>query len=150
MIARILAVSLVLTLASGARAQSPEALSAVDKLMAAQDVDAMMKDISENLIQSIPGQMPPEARAAFATEFNDPVFLSRYKSHMRTVMAKSFTVEEIGALTEFYSKPIAKSAMKKMGGMMGEMSPFMQAEMPALVQRVQQRVMPSQSQPQQK
>ena len=46
------------------------------------------------------------------------------------------SVEEMTALSDFYSKPIAKSALLKMGSMMSDIMPFIQTEIPGIVARV--------------
>ena len=111
MLARLIALSLMLAWAPCAMAQSPELLAAADRMMAAQDINAMMKDITSNMAKSL----PENVREPFVAEMTDEAFLGRYKAEMRTVMAKTFSIEELNALADFYAKPIAKSAMTKMG-----------------------------------
>jgi len=136
MIARVFAFVLVAFAASVAHAQSPEQLAAADRMMAAQDVEAMMKDMTSNMSK----QMPENVRAAFVAEMTDKAFMGRYKERMRTVMAQTFTVDEMNALADFYSKPIAKTAMAKMGGMMAQIMPFLQGEMPAMMKRIDEKM----------
>jgi uncharacterized protein len=130
------AVALMLAVPSFAQAQSPELLAAADRMIQVQDMNAMMKDMASNMAKSL----PENVRAAFVAEMTDETFLARYKGKMRTVMAKTFTVEEMNALSDFYAKPIAKTAMAKMGTMMGDMMPFLQGEMPELMKRIDKRV----------
>ena len=136
MLIRMIAFTLLLVAPSLARAQSPELLAAADRMIAVQDINAMMKDMSSNIAKS----MPADGRDAFVAEMTDEAFISRYKLQMRTVMAKTFTVEEMNALADFYAKPTAKSAMAKMGTMMADMMPFLQGEMPELMKRIEKRV----------
>jgi uncharacterized protein len=116
-------------------APSKEALEAADKLMAAQDMDAMMKDMTSNMS----AQLPPQLRDSFVNEMNEPAFLGRMKAQMRMAMAKHMTIEELNAMAEFYARPIAKSAMKKIGVYMAEVMPFMQTEMMTMAQRLMQQ-----------
>ncbi len=119
-----------------AAAPSPQVLAAADRLMTVQDVDGMMKDMASN----IAGSLPEPQRAPFVAEMTDATFLVRYKDKMRGVMASTFSLEELDALSEFYAKPIAKSAMAKMGPMMAQVLPFIQSEMPGLMDRMQKRI----------
>ena len=42
----------------------------------------------------------------------------------------------LNALSDFYSKPVAASAMKKMGATTADLMTFIQAEIPAMVTRI--------------
>jgi hypothetical protein len=55
---------------------------------------------------------------------------------MHTSPAEHLTVEELDGLSDFYSKPVAVSAMKKMGAITAESMTLMQAEMPAMIARI--------------
>lgn len=133
---RSLALVLLLAVVTPAAARSPEHLAAANRLMVAQDVDALMLDMTKTMSKGLPENVQPH----FIAEMNGREFMSAYKSKMRDVMANTFTVEEMNALADFYSKPIAKAAMAKMGGMMSQIMPFIQGEMPAMMQRVEARV----------
>jgi uncharacterized protein len=137
MFMRSLALVVIVALAGPAVAQKGnEALAAADRLIQVQDLNVMMADMASGVAKSL----PESQRAAFVAEMTDAAFLARYKEKMRVVMAKNFTVEELNALADFYAKPIAKSAMSKMGVTMSEMMPYIQGEMPAMMQRIQQRL----------
>ena len=118
-----------------AAAQSTETLAAADRLIAVQDLDATMTDMAKKLAVTIPGASEAQQRA-FITEMTAPAFLQRYKAYVRVAFAKNLAVDELNALSDFYSKPIAKSAMQKMGTTMAEIMPFIQAEIPAIIARV--------------
>jgi hypothetical protein len=66
----------------------------------------------------------------------DPAFMVRYQAQMRAAFSKNLTVEEMDALSDFYSKPIAISAMKKMGATSADLMTFIQSEIPAMVARI--------------
>lgn len=118
-----------------ATAQTAEALAAADRLIAVQDVDAMMQDMASKVAASLPGASDAQKRA-FVAEMNAPAFMSRYKGNLRIAMARNMTVEELNAMTEFYSRPVAKSAITKMGTLMADVMPFIQSEIPGMVARV--------------
>jgi hypothetical protein len=116
-------------------AQTQETLAAADRLIAVQKPAEMMKDMAGNVAARLPGASEAQ-KQAFVAEMTNPGFMARYQDQMRIVMAKHLTVEEMDALTEFYSKPVAQSAMKKMGATTAEMMTFLQGEIPAMVSRI--------------
>ena len=118
-----------------AAAQTADALAAADRLIAVQDVDATMRDMATKIAATLPGASEPQQRA-FVSEMNAAPFLGRYKSFLRISMAQNMSVEEMNAMSDFYSKPIAKSAMQKMGSVMAGILPFIQNEIPGIVARV--------------
>jgi hypothetical protein len=133
--ALVLMASLLLCLPNPVIAQTAEALAAADRLIVVQNLDAMMNDMADKVAKTLPGATEQQKRA-FIAEMTSPAFLERYKTFTRIALAKHMTVEELNALSDFYSKPIAISAMKKMGATMAEIMPFIQAEIPNLVARV--------------
>jgi len=116
-------------------AQTQEALAAADRLIAVQKPAELMKDMAANVVTKIPGATVQQ-KQAFVAEMTNPGFVARYQDQMRIAMAKHLTVEEMNALAEFYSKPVAQSAMKKMGATSAEMMTFLQGEIPAMVARI--------------
>jgi hypothetical protein len=116
-------------------AQTAEALAAADRLIAVQKPTELMKDMAANVAAKIP-EATEQQRQAFIAEMTNPGFMARYQDQMRIVMAKHLTVEEMNALAEFYSKPVAQSAMKKMGATTAELMGFLQTEIPAMVARI--------------
>ena len=131
------AVALALwVLASGhAIAQTPQTLAAADRLIAVQKPAELMKDMAVNLAEKLPGATDRQ-KQEFIREMTDPDFLARYQAQMRAAFSKHLTVEEMDALSDFYSKPIAISAMKKMGATSAELMTFIQSEIPAMVARI--------------
>ena len=126
----------VCLLASGpAVAQTGEALAAADRLIAVQKPIELMKEMAANVATKLPGASDAQ-KQAFIAEMTNPEFMARYQEQMRIVMAKHLTVEEMNALAEFYSKPVAQSAMKKMGATTAELMGFLQSEIPAMVGRI--------------
>ncbi len=94
----------------------------------------MMKDMAGK----ISTQLPPAQQQAYIDALTDPGFLERLKGAARESMAKHLTVEELNALADFYSQPVAKSAMAKMGDYMADLMPFIQKEMMDIAQKMQQ------------
>ena len=129
------AIALSLSLPGHAVAQTAQGLAAADRLIAVQNLDELMKDMAGKVAATLPGATEPQ-KQAFIAEMTDPAFLARYKSQMRVAFARHLTVEEMDALSDFYSKPIAVSAMKKMGTTTAELMTFIQAEVPAMIARI--------------
>jgi hypothetical protein len=126
----------LLLLASGrAIAQTPETLAAADRLIAVQKPAEVMKDTAASIAERLPGATEAQ-KQAFVKEMTDPDFIARYQAQMRVALSKHLTVEEMDALSDFYSKPIAISAMKKMGATTAELMGFIQSELPAMVNRI--------------
>jgi len=129
------AIALSLSLPGNAMAQTAPGLAAADRLIAVQNLDEMMKDMAGNVATKLPGATEVQQKA-FIAEMTDPAFLARYKAQVRVAFARHLTVEELNALSDFYSKPIATSAMKKMGATTAELMTFIQSEIPAMVARI--------------
>ena len=134
-IAFALTALLAISLPRQATAQSADALAAADRLITVQNLDATMMDMAVNVSAQLPGATEAQKKS-FIAEMTSKDFLNRYKSLVRVTFAKHLSVEELNALSDFYSRPIAASAMKKMGVTMGELMPFIQAEIPGIVARV--------------
>ena len=106
------AIAISLCLPGHAVAQTAEGLAAADHLIAVQNLEAMMMDVASHIAPTLPDATDVQ-KQAFITEMTAPAFLERYKAQIRVVYAKYLTVEELNALSDFYSKPIAASALKK-------------------------------------
>ena len=133
LIGAVLALSL--SLPGYAAAQTAQALAAADRLIAVQNLDEMMKDMAGNVAIKLAGASDAQ-KQAFVAEMTNPTFLARYKSQVRVAFARHLSIEELNALSDFYSKPVAASAMKKMGATTAELMTFIQAEIPAMVTRI--------------
>jgi len=131
----VAAIVISLCLPVHAVAQTAQGLAAADRLIEVQNLEAMMKDMAANVAAKLPGATEAQ-KQAFIAGMTDPAFLARYKAQVRVAFAKHLTVEELNALSDFYSKPIAVSAMKKMGATTAELMTFIQAEIPPMVARV--------------
>ncbi len=123
-----------------ADAQTDETLAAADRLLVVQDPKVMMTDMATKLAP----QLPESVRQDFIDAMTNDEFMARFRSNTRVVMAKHFTVEELNALADFYSKPVAKSAMAKMGAYMADVMPFVQGEMRTIATRLRAKNSPPQ------
>ncbi|AHB47512.1 hypothetical protein W911_02370 [Hyphomicrobium nitrativorans NL23] len=117
----------------GARAQSPDVAAAADRLLEVQSPKEMLADIAGKISVSL----PPSQRQAYVDAMTEPAFVERFKVAARDALAKNFTVEELDALAEFYQRPVARSAMAKMGDYMASLMPFIQAELIGIASKLQ-------------
>ena len=117
-----------------AHAQSADTLAAADRLLAVQD----LKSVTTDMARKISASLPAEQQQAYIAGMTDPAFLVKLNEAARQSMAKHFSVEELNALADFYAKPVAKSAMAKMGDYMTDLMPFIQAHIMTMMQTQQQ------------
>ena len=137
-LAAAMALALWILAAGPAVAQTQEALAAADRLIAVQKPAELMKETAANIAARLSGASETQ-KQAFIAEMTEPGFMARYQSEMRVAFAKHLTVEEMDALAEFYSKPVAQSAMRKMGATTAELMTFIQREIPTMVDRIMKK-----------
>ena len=73
--------------------------------------------------------LPEEERVAFKEAMNTKLDIDALNKLMLDAMVKTFTADELKALADFYSSPVAQSAMSKFGAYMADVMPAIQAEM---------------------
>ena len=119
----------------GVRAEqpSPEVVAAADRLLKVQAPKEMLEDIAGKLSVSL----PPAQQQAYIDAMTEPAFVERFTAAARDALAKHFSVEELDALSEFYQRPVARSAMAKMGDYMASLMPFIQAELIGIAAKLQ-------------
>lgn len=87
------------------------------------------KDLIAEMVTQIAKTMPAENRQSFEQGFAKSLDVATLAKAMKDAMVRTFTADELKALADFYSSPIGKSAMKKMGSYMSEVMPTLQGEM---------------------
>ncbi len=92
-------------------------------------------DVTQNIAQSL----PQTQRNDFIVRMRDEVSLNAIHRDISAAMVKHMTATEIRALANFYSTPVGKSAMKKMGLCMSEVTPLVQKEIQSAMQRLQKK-----------
>ena len=107
--------------------------AAAEKYMEVASTDAMMKDVVDGMSMN----MPPEKRDEFRSFMLEYVDYSVIDQSIKAAMMRHFTAEELEALTDFYSRPVAESAMKKFGLYMANVMPVIEAEMMRAVGQLQ-------------
>jgi len=67
----------------------------------------------------------PAVRASFMAMMRDEQLLATITQITRESLARNLTAEELNALADFYSQPIARSATSKMDTYMADIAPRM-------------------------
>lgn len=129
-----LALVAMFTVFDGTRAQSPEVVAAAERLLEVQAPKEMLEDIAKKISVTL----PPDQRQSYVDAMTEPAFVERFKVAARDALSKHFTVKELDALAEFYQRPVARSAMAKMGDYMASLMPFIQAELIGIASKLQQ------------
>jgi hypothetical protein len=125
MVARVLILFIFISLPALALEDSNEnRLQQAERYMATTPTEEMMEDLAKNMSMNL----PPEQRQDFRAILLEHLNINTLSNAMITSMVKAFTADELAALADFYGSPIAKSAMKKMGGYMADIIPTVQAE----------------------
>jgi hypothetical protein len=105
---------------------------AVKEYLEVQPVEKMMRDVVEKMSAGMPGESKELTQAMM-----DELRYDTLRTAMIDAMANTFTVEEIEALTQFYSTPEGRSVMEKMSSYMAKLQPVIMKE----VQRSMKQVM---------
>ena len=95
-----------------------------DRYLVAMPVREMFADMAEQMGKN----MPAAQRKAFKDLMTKHIDIPAMEKAIKTAMVKHFTTDELKALADFYSSPVGKSAMKKMGSYMADLMPVIQAE----------------------
>ncbi len=96
---------------------------AAKEYLEVQPVEKMMRNVVEKTSARMPGGSKERARAVM-----DELRYDTLRTAMIDAMANTFTVEEIEALTQFYSTPEGRSVMEKMSTYMAKVQPVMMKE----------------------
>jgi hypothetical protein len=95
-----------------------------DRYLSVSSPREMFQDVAEQLALNL----PPEQREQFKDILTKYLDIEAVTKSMKESMVKTFTVDELAALADFYGSPVGISAMKKMGVYLGELMPTIQAE----------------------
>jgi len=99
-----------------------ERLAAADRLIAVQQPEKMLQDMAKSVASNLPEPM----RDSYISAMTEDSFVEGLSERMRDAMARHFTVAELDALAEFYARPVARSAMRKMGAYTADVMPWVQ------------------------
>jgi len=98
--------------------------------------ESVISDISKRMAESLPQQQ----RGVFISGMSKNVDISRITAAMREGLVKTFTADQLKALADFYSSPVGKAAMEKMGTYTEIVMPTVMKEVEAAVAKTQQEV----------
>src|SRR5271157_2098232 len=112
---------------------SKEKTEAITEYLKVNSID----DLMDQMLVEIQKRIPPENRELFARIWKSAFDAKELKEKILNSMCKFFTMEEIQALTKFYSSPEGKSVMKKIPQYMAELMPYLQV----INQRAMQKAM---------
>ncbi|MFZ0570507.1 MAG: DUF2059 domain-containing protein [Rhodomicrobium sp.] len=104
--------------------------------------EAVVSDISKRMSASL----PQDQQAAFLAAMHKDVNLGAINDASRAALVKVFTPDELKALADFYSQPVTKGAMEKMGTYMADVMPTVAKEVRAAATKAAQEVAPQTSQ----
>lgn len=102
-----------------------------ERYIAAVPPEDMLQDITDKMT----AQMPEKRREKFKAGMIKNISVKTLAKTMTDAMAKHFTADELAALADFFSSPIAKSAMKKLSAYSAEITPAVQTELAAAAQK---------------
>lgn len=104
-----------------------------ERYLAAVSAKAMI----DGIITKVAANMPEEQGAALIEVFTKGLDLDSVTKAMSASMQKHFTAEELKALADFYSLPVAKSAMAKMGDYMADVMPTIETQVMEAMEKVE-------------
>jgi hypothetical protein len=88
-------------------------------------------DMAINIAQSL----PENQRAAFLAGMQKNINMAGIKTAAQAGLVKVFSADELKALADFYSEPLAKASMAKMGAYMSEVMPAIEKEVEAATEK---------------
>lgn len=141
MIIRSIVIGSVVALAAGllapAHAQSSDAekQAAVERYLRAVPMRKLME---ESYVQ-FAKQVPPDRQAQFISDMREFSNVERVEEIAKEAMLRTFSLEELNALADFYSSQHGASAMAKFGAYMGEVMPPLMQEMERALQAIRTR-----------
>ena len=139
----ILAPALLLACLSAAPAAADEPPDTpANRYLAAEEylkiypLDMMMADTTDELLKVI----PPEQHEAFLESVKQVTKRLNLEELTIYAIVKHFTVQEINALTEFYSSPEGQSIMKKFPVYMKGIMPQFMSVFPEVISAVEEKM----------
>ena len=103
------------------------------RYLAAVPPEGAANDMAKNIVQSL----PEKQQAAFLAAMQKNIDTAGIKTAAQAGLVKVFTADELKALADFYSAPLAKAAMAKMGAYMSEVVPAIEKEVDAATEKAE-------------
>ena len=98
-----------------------------------------MRKMLEDSYTEIAKQIPKEKQEQFLSDMRSIVDADKIEGIARRAMVKTFTVDELNALSDFYGSKNGASAMRKFGPYMGEVMPPLMQEIQRAITQLQAR-----------
>ena len=99
-------------------------MKAIERYLGVVPTQEVMNDMAVKFSKT----MPEQNREAFIELMTKKIDINVLEDAMKASMQKHFTIGEINALADFYSKPEGRSVMKKMPDYMADVMPVIHAE----------------------
>ena len=96
--------------------------------------EAVAADIAKRMAASLPQEQQPAFLVAMQKDVNEAAI----QAAAQAGLVKVFTADELHALADFYSQPVTKSAMAKMGTYMSDVMPTIIKEVRTAAAKAQQ------------
>ncbi len=98
------------------------------------------KEMIVDMVEKMSAQLPAEKQQEFSDLMLKNMDLDKITQIIHDSMIKYFTAEELGALADFYSSRVGKSAMSKFGVYMADAMPKIQPILVEAAQRTQDAI----------
>ncbi len=105
------------------------------ELLKVQSMDSIIGDIIESMARSVPQNEQQRLRDFMQKNLD----IASIRSSAVQSMAKTFTVNELAAMVEFYGSDEGQSIQKKLGPYMADLSPALQSVMQTAMARYRQQ-----------
>ncbi len=86
------------------------------------------QELLSGMLRSMSAHLPPAQRERFSRLLTAGPNMDALTKAMNDSLVKTFTAEELKALADFYSSPVGRSAMSKMGAYMADVMPAVQMQ----------------------
>jgi hypothetical protein len=93
--------------------------------------------IVEDMARRIAAGLPQDKRQPFIAAMEKDANAAAIKDAAQAALVKVFTADELKGLADFYSSPVTKSAMSKMGTYMHDAMPAIMKEVEAAAQKAE-------------
>lgn len=92
----------------------------------------MLAGMAEQVSKSVASETP----AVFQELLLKHIDVEAFTNAIRHALVRNFTAAELGALADFYGSSLGKSAMKKFGAYMADITPLLQSEIAKAMEKV--------------
>ena len=111
-------------------------IQAAERYLAAVPISQLLEDTFREMSKSLPEAI----REGFIAQMRIVVRADILEAATRASLVRHFTVDELNAMTEFYSSPHGASAMRKFGAYMADVMPAVQEEVILGLDRMERQV----------